>query len=163
MWFLQRLWIAITAQHCVVLAVIGRLFLCPHRANYLDTLTQHRNTNFWLWKVIAVSATLIFVPTSTDAPVKSATRNHIKSGRYFRQQTWFAIQVATNHLSEPNRGCELTNCRHHSPTFKNCFVCRARNVVEMVVDPNRIKAEFLSQLSDLNRLFPFVNWFRNRN
>ena len=82
-----------------MLALICRLCFGPHAAHNFNALTQHANAIFRLGKFVAVRTVFVFVPTSTNTPLKSSTRNNVDCRRDLGQQTWIAITIATDHLT----------------------------------------------------------------
>ena len=59
----------------------SKIRLGPHAAHDLNTFTQHTDAIFWFRKIVAISPIFVFIPTSTNAPLKSATRNNVNCRR----------------------------------------------------------------------------------
>ena len=153
-WILQRLGVAVRAGQRVVAALVRRLLVGPHRVHDLDALSKHPDAHLRLGELEAVAAVLVLVPAGTDAPVETAAADDVDGRGDLRQHARLAIRVAADHLAEADATRALADRRHRRPALEHGFVGGARDVVEVVVHPDRVVAELLGEHGDLDRLRP---------
>ncbi len=151
---LQRLGVALRAVELEVLAVVGGVGLGPHRPHDLDGLGQHGDAVLRRQELVAVPPELVLVPPRADPPVEAAAADHVDVRGDLRQQTRVAVRRAPDHLAEPHPGRPLAEGGEGGPALEHRLVGRSGHVVEVVVDPDRVIAEPLGELGDLDRLGP---------
>ena len=72
----------------------------------------------------------------------------------FASRAGVAVAVAADHLPEADAARQLADRGDRRPALEHRLVGRSGHVVEVVVDPDRVVAELLGELGDLDRLGP---------
>ena len=66
------------------------------------------------------------------------------------------IQGVADHLAEADRAGHLADRGHRRPTLEHGLLRRPRDVVEVVVDPDRVEAEVLGLRGDSRHGRPMI-------
>src|SRR5256884_9984054 len=95
------------------------------------------------WPGIGVAVGTIFVlmPARAKATNEPAMTEYIDSAGHLCQQRGVAITVARHHLANAHAFGIASQGGRADPAFKGHFLCGRGNRMEMIVEPDRLKAE----------------------
>ncbi len=83
----------------------------------------------------------MLVPAGADAKVQAAMTERVDGAGHLCQQRRVAVAVTRHYLANTNALRIACKCSRTDPAFKGYFLCWYRNRVEMVVEPDRVKAQ----------------------
>ena len=138
----------------VVLAVVAGLGLGPHAAHDLHRFAHHADALLRPAELEAIALVFVLVPAGAYAPIEPTAADHVDGGRDLRQHAGIAVAVATDHLAEAHTGGALADRCHRCPALEDGFVRRLRDVVKVVVHPDRVVAELLDAHRNVDRGLP---------
>ena len=148
---LERLGIALGAVEREVLALVAWCRARVHIDRTISTVSRSMAMRSGgRREVVAVGPVLVLVPAGPDPPVEPPAADDVDVGRDLGQQCRVAVRGAAHHLAEAHPAGPLAEGRQRGPALEHRLVRRDRDVVEVVVDPERVVAERLGQLRNLD-------------
>src|SRR5579884_933869 len=137
MWFLHAFRLVDSTPHLIILTLEMSLLLCPHRQNDLECLAQEAQACRCIRVIVAITAILMFVPTSTNTEVESSVREDIDSTRHLCQQRGITIAIAGNCLTNADTFCVTCHSSGGGPALERHFLRWSRNSMKVIAQPER--------------------------
>src|SRR5229473_5145554 len=135
--------------------------LRPHRQNDLDCFVQTLQAFACSRIGIAICAVFVLEPARTDTKIEAAMAEYIHGAGYFCQERGIAIAITCHHLTNANAFRIASEGGGACPTFKGHLLRGGGNGMEMIVEPDRVKAQCFGFLCDAGHCFICLNRIGN--
>src|SRR4051794_38157719 len=97
---------------------------------------------------VAISTIFVLIPARAKATNEPAMTEYIDGAGHLCQQRGVAITVACHHLANTHTFGIASQGGRADPAFKSHFLCGRGNRMEMIVEPDRVKAQSFRFLRD---------------
>ncbi len=153
MWLLCHFGLVDSTMYLGVLPCKDRILLGPHFQDDLCSFTSLGEACCCVGKGITVRPIFLFVPTRIDTQIDADVTERIDSAGHLGEQGRVPITGAGHHLIDSHMLCVARQSGGAGSTFKGHLLAGGGNRVEVVIGPDRVKAERFGFLGNAGHHF----------